>query len=191
MEPEAVLEFDGACSGNPGPMGIGVVLRIPGARPVEVGEGLVGTGTNNIAEYSALVRGLRLAAERGVRRLLVRGDSQLVIRQMNGEWRVNDARLAELHEEATALSRAFEQVRYEWVPRERNTRANELSVRPLEDARGDAALLAKIRGEAPKADVSCPRCGKPGEVRERTFKDGTKHHELRCAEHGHIRFLPR
>lgn len=77
------LEFDGACSGNPGPAGYGILLDL-GAEEV-TDNGYIGEATNNRAEYIGLITGLQLAREYDVSSLVVRGDSQLVIRQMTGE----------------------------------------------------------------------------------------------------------
>jgi hypothetical protein len=81
------LFFDGACRGNPGPMAIGAVLLENGKKVKELSEN-IGRGTNNIAEWNALIGGLKLALAHGCRELEVKGDSQLVIRQISGKYRL-------------------------------------------------------------------------------------------------------
>ncbi|MEA2364035.1 MAG: ribonuclease / adenosylcobalamin/alpha-ribazole phosphatase [Thermoleophilaceae bacterium] len=83
-------------------------------------------GTHNTAEWNALILALRLALERGVTHLTVRGDSMLVIQQARREWKVKAAHLKPLHAEALKLAERFEHVEFKWVPREENTRADEL-----------------------------------------------------------------
>jgi ribonuclease HI len=122
---EAVLHVDGASFGNPGPSGIGFVL-IDGSDEVDISRD-AGYGTNNQAEYKALVAGLSEALSRGLRSLVVRSDSQLLVRQMTGEYKVKHAGLRLLKVEADDLVNQFERVRFEHVPRERNERADELA----------------------------------------------------------------
>lgn len=125
---KATLHTDGACFGNPGPMGLGISLRL--------GDGSVvnrsipfGHGTNNVAEYSALLKGVELAREHGVTELSAFLDSQLVVKQLTGEWRIKDARLREIADAITSLTRSFESFSVEHVPREQNVVADELSKR--------------------------------------------------------------
>lgn len=120
-----VLHTDGCCLGNPGPMGLGIVLKSDD----QVFEHKVdaGRGTNNKAEYLALIAGLRLALDKGVNVLEVFLDSQLVVRQVNGDWRVKDADLQGLHREARELIGRFDSVHLEHIPRDQNARADFLS----------------------------------------------------------------
>lgn len=126
-----VLYFDGACRGNPGPMAIGVVLLEDGRKVKEVSK-RVGTGTNNIAEWGALNEGLRLAIAHGCRKLEVRGDSQLIIKQITGKYRVKSENLIPLFNEAKKLSRHFDELRFKWVAREDNLYTDTLSNRALD-----------------------------------------------------------
>ncbi len=126
-----VLFFDGACRGNPGPMAIGVVLMENGQKVKEVSK-RVGIGTNNIAEWKALIEGLKLAKAHGCRELEVQGDSQLIIKQISGEFRVKSDNLVPLFNEAKELCRGFEELRFKWVRREENSYTDELSNRALE-----------------------------------------------------------
>jgi ribonuclease HI len=126
MAATATLHIDGAARGNPGPAAYAIVLSRPGEAVVE--EALpIGTATNNVAEYTALVEGLGLAAELGVRSLAVYSDSELLVKQMNGEYRVKNADLLELYREARDLVRRFEKVIIAHVRRGENARADQLA----------------------------------------------------------------
>lgn len=92
----------------------------------------VGIGTNNIAEWKALIEGLKLAKAHGCRELEVQGDSQLIIKQISGEFRVKSDNLVPLFNEAKELCRGFEELRFKWVRREENSYTDELSNRALE-----------------------------------------------------------
>lgn len=123
--PHATVWFDGACLGNPGPMGAGVVVQC-GARRRTLAKPL-GRGTNNIAEYEAAIAGLSLALGMGATSATLHGDSQLILRQLGGSYKVRAAALQALHAQARALMAELGDVRLEWVPREQNTEADELS----------------------------------------------------------------
>lgn len=132
VAPEATLFADGGSRGNPGPAASGAVLfDANGALLEEVGEYL-GTATNNVAEWTALLLGLQAAANRGIRRLAVRLDSELVVRQMRGEYRVKHADLQPLHRRALALLRRFEHVDLRHVRRKENAAADRLVNRVLD-----------------------------------------------------------
>ena len=121
---EATLFADGGSRGNPGPAASGAVLvGTDGSVLEEIGRYL-GTATNNVAEWTALCIGLECAAERGIRRLAVRMDSELVVKQMRGEYRVKHAALQPLHRQAQSLLRRFEHVDIKHVPRKQNTLAD-------------------------------------------------------------------
>ncbi len=121
-----ILYFDGACRGNPGPMAIGIVLLENGKKVKEVSKRL-GKGTNNIAEWSALIEGLKLAKTHGCEVLEVRGDSQLIIRQITGRYMVKSENLIPLFNEAKKLCCNFEKIGFKWVKREENTDTDALS----------------------------------------------------------------
>lgn len=125
------LFFDGACRGNPGPMAIGVVLLKNGKKVKEISKCL-NTGTNNIAEWKALIEGLKLARDKGCKELEVRGDSQLIIKQITGKYRVKSNNLIPLYEEAKKLTSSFEKLKFKWVRREENTLTDALSNRALD-----------------------------------------------------------
>lgn len=121
---KATVWFDGACRGNPGPMGAGAVLQLEGGPPQPLSRAM-GVGTNNQAEYHGLMLGLRHALAAGVTDVTLRGDSQLVLRQVEGRYAVRNAALQQLHAEASALLRRFAAHRLEWVPRDANLGADE------------------------------------------------------------------
>jgi ribonuclease HI len=123
---EATLFADGGSRGNPGPAASGAVLVDPAGRLVDEVGRYLGIATNNVAEWTALCIGLERAKERGIRRLAVRLDSELVVKQMRGEYRVKHADLQPLHRRAQSLVRAFEHVDIKHVPRKQNALADRL-----------------------------------------------------------------
>ena len=137
--PDEVIVFcDGGARGNPGPAAIGAVVLDPSTDPprrlATVSEA-IGVTTNNVAEYRALIAGLRAAAPFRARRVRVRADSLLVISQLRGEWKLKNAGLKPLFEEARALLRSYEQVDLAHVPRAQNTDADALVNAALDAAR--------------------------------------------------------
>ena len=122
-----VAYIDGGSRGNPGPAGFGV--RIEDGHGVLVHEwhGAIGTATNNVAEYRGLLSALAWAVEHGARSLEIRSDSQLLVRQMLGNYRVKNAGLLRLFTEARALAARIPKVRYTHVRRELNTEADRLA----------------------------------------------------------------
>ena len=131
-----LLMADGAARGNPGPAAYGFVLAAPDGQPVAEEGVTLGRATNNVAEYEGLLAGLERARHLGVRRLAVRLDSELVVRQMNGLYRVKNAGLRPLFERARILCAHFESVTFEHVRREANRRADELANQALDAPRG-------------------------------------------------------
>src|SRR5581483_8105459 len=121
----ATIHTDGAARGNPGPAACAYVIERPGHPTVEHAERL-GTATNNVAEYTALVRALERAVELGLRRLAVFSDSELMVKQFNGEYSVKNPDLRELYDEARALARRFDGVTLSHVRRADNRRADQL-----------------------------------------------------------------
>lgn len=126
-----ILFFDGACRGNPGPMGIGAVLMQNGNKVKEISKRL-GKGTNNIAEWMALIEGMKMAKAHGCRELEVRGDSQLIIKQITGHYRVKSENLIPLYDEAKRLSSGFGKISFKWVKRDNNAETDFLSNRAFE-----------------------------------------------------------
>jgi ribonuclease HI len=122
---DATIHTDGAARGNPGPAACAYVIERPGRPPVEHAEKL-GPATNNVAEYTALIHGLEAAAALGLRRVAVLSDSELMVKQFNGEYAVKNAELKDLYNEARSLARRFEVVQLSHVRRADNKRADQL-----------------------------------------------------------------
>jgi ribonuclease HI len=144
MSELATMHIDGASRGNPGKAAYAVVLARPGQPVVEEAD-TIGTASNNVAEYTALVEGLSLAHELGVKALQVYSDSELMVKQMNGEYKVKNDDLRALYEEACNLRRQFDKVTITHVRREQNKRA---------DLIGNEALdgRPRRRGEPPPSE---------------------------------------
>jgi ribonuclease HI len=122
-----VANVDGASRGNPGPASYAVILRGPdGTTRFECGK-YIGHATNNVAEYYGLITALDYAAAQGIDRLLVRSDSELLVRQMQGRYKVKSPDLRPLYERARKLARGFAYFAIEHVPREENRKADELA----------------------------------------------------------------
>jgi ribonuclease HI len=122
-----ILFTDGAARGNPGPAGAGVCVLDASGKEVAHIRRYLGDATNNVAEYSALVVGLERARELGAREVEVRSDSELLVRQMIGKYRVRNENLREFFERAKQLEASFERVEYTHVPRDENVVADRLA----------------------------------------------------------------
>ena len=128
-----IVNCDGAARGNPGPAGAGaIVVSEEGDVLAEVAEGL-GETTNNVAEYTAAIRGLEASERVGAREVLLRSDSLLLVRQLTGQYRVKSSHLQPLHRRIRDLVRDFDRVEFEHVPRERNVEADRLANRGVDD----------------------------------------------------------
>jgi len=122
------LFFDGCSKGNPGRAGAGAVLYDASGNEVFAESVFDGhSTTNNEAEYTGLILGVNSARKQGITELHVRGDSQLVIRQMQGKYKVNSPKLAPLHKCAVTLAAKFATIDYDHVYRDKNQRADALS----------------------------------------------------------------
>jgi ribonuclease HI len=125
------LEFDGCSKGNPGKAGAGAVLY-EGSREIWADAKYVGDKeTNNVAEYTGLIMGLHEARRRNISRLLVRGDSELIIKQMNGQYAVKSENIRHYHQAAKDLAAQFKWIEFRHVYRKDNARADELSNKGL------------------------------------------------------------
>ncbi|MGA8534529.1 MAG: ribonuclease HI family protein [Candidatus Tumulicola sp.] len=131
---EATLFADGGSRGNPGPAASGAVLLDGSGELLEEACAYLGVATNNVAEWTALLLGLEAAVNRGIRRLAVRLDSELVVKQLLGEYRVKHPDLQPLHRRARTLLRRFEHVDVRHVPRKQNVLADSLVNRVLDQA---------------------------------------------------------
>jgi ribonuclease H / adenosylcobalamin/alpha-ribazole phosphatase len=150
-KPALVVEADGGSRGNPGPAGYGALVHDPvtGEVLAEVWDSL-GTTTNNVAEYSGLVAGLRAAAELAPGAdVEVRMDSRLVVEQMSGNWQIKDANLRSLARSAQDQARQLGRVSYVWVPRDRNARADRLANQAMDAAAGTGGQASPGRGSRP------------------------------------------
>ncbi|MGH9859761.1 MAG: ribonuclease HI family protein, partial [Candidatus Acidiferrales bacterium] len=133
---------DGAARGNPGPAAYAVIIRSPNGQIVfQLGKYL-GRATNNVAEYYGLISALDYAAGHGIRRLRVRSDSELLVRQMQGHYKVKSLTLAPLHERAQKLARAMDYFAIEHVRREFNAEADALCNEALDGAEGGPRATA-------------------------------------------------
>ena len=131
---KARLFTDGGARGNPGPAASAFVLEAEDGTVLEARGTAIGVATNNVAEYRALVDGLRRAAELGVSELEVVSDSELVVKQMRGEYRVKNEALRALHSEASTLAGGIGSVTYTAVRREQNELADRLVNEALDSA---------------------------------------------------------
>jgi ribonuclease HI len=146
---DAVLYCDGASSGNPGESGIGVVLMV-GDETVEISEH-IGIATNNIAEYKALIRGLSKAKTMKIERINIFLDSELLVRQIQGNYKVKSENLRELYREVLSYIRSFKHYTISHIPREQNKKADNLAKKAVRAA-------SKIRAEI---DIDSSKIVKP------------------------------
>jgi ribonuclease HI len=150
--PEYVIHTDGGSRGNPGPGAFAYTIECPG-RPAVEEKGFLGVTTNNIAEYTGLIRAMEHAKALGARRLLIQSDSELIINQMNGKYKVRHPGLLPLFEEADQLRRSFDHVTLRHVRREHNKRADRLCNEALDAA---ADMAPRARGPASRLNRDAP-----------------------------------
>ncbi len=131
--PRVRLFTDGAARGNPGPAGAGAVIVSPaGHIMAKIGK-FLGESTNNVAEYTGLILGLKRAKAMGIKELDVFSDSELLVRQLAGEYAVKAEHLKPLHDEARTLLNGFPEVHVAHIPREENKAADEMSNRAIDE----------------------------------------------------------
>jgi ribonuclease HI len=181
------LEFDGGSRGNPGPAGIGVVVRAADGTPLVTLGRFIGRATNNVAEYRALITAMEKAKELGATRIAIRGDSELIVRQMTGQYRVKSPDLRPLYEDAQDLYHAFDEATITHNLRHHNSLADKLANLAMDrradvteaDPSGDVPAEVDLPSvPEPKAGdrAVCPRCGcaiqivKPTNVRPHQLK---------------------
>jgi ribonuclease HI len=130
----ATLYADGAARGNPGPAGAGAALLDEEGHVIGEVTRYLGTATNNVAEYTALIIGLEEARRRDVTELEIRMDSKLVVEQMNGRWKIKHPNLRPLAVIAGELLRSFPERRIRHIPRAENAIADALANRAIDEA---------------------------------------------------------
>lgn len=179
MKETLTLEFDGGSRGNPGPAGIGVVVRAADGTPLVTLGRFIGRATNNVAEYRALITAMEQARALGANKVQIRGDSELIIRQMLGQYRVKNPGLRELYDEAQGLLSQFDEARIEHNLRHKNELADRLAnlamdrrsdVNEVSAAASASADALPIDAPSPRATragdrFACPRCGCAIEVK--------------------------
>jgi ribonuclease HI len=141
------IHIDGAARGNPGPAAYAYVIAEDG-KPVIEENGCLGDTTNNIAEYTALVRALERAGKLGAKRLLIYSDSELLVKQMNGQYKVKNEGLLPLFLQAKELIRLFDLVTIRHVPRAQNNRADALCNEALDGGKRAPRAASKPKPSA-------------------------------------------
>lgn len=124
---EVVLHSDGGSRGNPGPAGYGFAITDASGKELAKGMEYLGLKTNNVAEYEGVVAGIRAALGMNAKRIVVKSDSQLLVRQLQGRYRVRSANLKDLFKKTQELLSRFETWRAEHIPREENSLADALA----------------------------------------------------------------
>jgi len=163
LEGVYTANIDGAARGNPGPASYGLVLRRPDGTPLESLGKYIGRHTNNVAEYYALIAALDYAVANGIKRLRVQSDSQLIVNQIKGLYKVKHPDLRPLHERAKKLAAGLEAFAIQYVPREQNREADAAANAALDNTSGVKPSFDSERNPAQKAA--------PRKVRAR-YRDG-------------------
>src|SRR5450432_1015569 len=165
MKETLTLEFDGGSRGNPGPAGIGIVVRAQDGTALATLGRFIGRATNNVAEYKALICAMEKAKELGAKNIIIRGDSELIIKQMRGEYRVKNPDLKILFDEAQSLIYQFEDSKIEHNLRHKNKLADKLANLAM-DRKAEVTEAEESPIDVPAAKevkagdkFSCPRCG--------------------------------
>ncbi|HUJ30448.1 MAG TPA: reverse transcriptase-like protein [Candidatus Acidoferrum sp.] len=166
-----VANIDGASRGNPGPASYAVILRDPGGKVILELAKKFGRDTNNVAEYYALLAALDCATTNGIKALRVRSDSELLVRQMQGRYKVKSADLKPLHERASKLSRQLEYFVIEHVPREMNRDADALANLAL-DSDGAPNLENRTPRNAAAPAAHAPRPSSTPQTIRARFANG-------------------
>ncbi len=139
---ELIASIDGACSGNPGDASIGVVIKDKKGLYQETISKYIGQATNNVAEYSALVAALKKAHKLGAQKLFVKSDSELVVKQIKGIYKVKNETLQALNLQALSLINKFELFTIEHVRREYNKEADKLAKQAIVEYRRANRVVA-------------------------------------------------
>jgi ribonuclease HI len=138
--------IDGGARGNPGPAGYGVRIEDADGNLIEELHGALGIATNNVAEYSGLLAALRWAVDHGQREIHIRSDSELLVKQMRGEYKVKHPGLQPLFVQARLLVMQLDKVTFEHVRREQNQEADRLSNVAMDISEGKKDLFKASRG---------------------------------------------
>jgi probable phosphoglycerate mutase len=156
-----IVEADGGSRGNPGPAGYGALVRDAATMEVLAEESeFLGTVTNNVAEYSGLIAGLRAAARIDPHASVqVRMDSKLVVEQMSGRWKIKHPDMKPLARDASEAARGFTEVTYEWVPRERNKDADRLANEAMDAERNGGGARNRVRPRPAERPAPGPGAG--------------------------------
>ncbi|MET0425994.1 MAG: bifunctional RNase H/acid phosphatase [Actinoplanes sp.] len=180
------IEADGGSRGNPGPAGYGAVVREhPGGQVLLERYGALGVTTNNVAEYTGLIEGLKAAAELNATEVDVRMDSKLVVEQMSGRWQIKHPGLRPLAAEAAALVERFDRVSFDWIPRERNKAADALANRAMDEAAGKPVADRVEPEPAPiLAPSAAPRSWAPPSLDDATRIVLVRHGETALTQQG-------
>ena len=137
-----IIYVDGACSGNPGDSSIGVVIRDTLKNREETISQYIGIATNNIAEYSALIAALERVLEMGAKRVFVRSDSELMVKQINGLYKVKNENLKGLYTTVVSIVKKFDSFKIEHVRREFNKEADKLAQKAITDYKRAGRMVA-------------------------------------------------
>ncbi|MEA2046430.1 MAG: ribonuclease HI family protein [Euryarchaeota archaeon] len=188
------IQFDGGARPNPGEMGIGAVLIENSNIITEISKKLPDCGTNNIAEYMALLAGISKALELGWKHVMIEGDSELVINQVNGAWKINKEHLKSLYAQVVKELSKFDSYTINWIPREKNSIADELASKALgykENCHHHAEIENKATGCEKDIGIKCPKCKRDCVFKWQVFKNGSRHIRQECPVHGHIKYAPK
>jgi ribonuclease HI len=157
--------IDGGSRGNPGPASYGVVIRDPRGQVVAKLKKYIGRSTNNVAEYYGLIAALDYAQQHGIRALRVESDSELLVRQMRGQYKVKSPELRPLFERASKMAQTFDSFKIEHVYRDQNAEADALANEALDETSG---APSRMKSDAP---VAKPHPAQPRKIRAR-FRNG-------------------
>jgi ribonuclease HI len=156
--------IDGGSRGNPGPASYGVVIRDPRGEVVARLKKYIGRSTNNVAEYYGLIAALDYAQQHGIRALRVESDSELLVRQMSGQYKVKSPELKPLFERARKMAQTFASFKIDHVYRDQNAEADALANKALDETSGRPSVPSKLGA----ASITPPP---PRKIRAR-FRDG-------------------
>jgi ribonuclease HI len=172
--------IDGAARGNPGPASYGLVLRRPDGTPLESLGKYIGRHTNNVAEYYALIAALDYAVANGIKRLRVHSDSQLIVNQIKGLYKVKHPDLRPLHERAKKMAAGLEAFTIQYVPREQNRDADAAANAALDNTSGVKPSFDSERNPAQKPgqkDVAPDSRAGSGELASAPHKIRARYHD--------------